>query len=236
MNLIESTLKGIDGGRVLDVATQDGHFVQVLAKYLKSFVEIVGIDLNNDAIETAQNTCGSENIQFQVMDAEHLDFEDACFDTVTISASLHHLSNIPQVLSEMVRVLKPGGYFILVEMHRDGHTEAERTTVYLHQWVAAVDSALGHLHNSLLARQEFVDYIAVLELSESAFYDHSEPEADPKEKAWIEQLDNLISRTIQRAGNASNYGELRERGEQLRQRLHKIGAQREPVILILGKK
>ena len=240
MSVIERILSGIEGGRVLDVATQEGHFAQVLKGYLKSYTEIVGISkshpVGDPKIESARSAFGAANIRFFVMDADRLDFEDACFDTVNISASLHHLSNIPRVLSEMVRVLKPGGYFILEEMHRDGHTEAELTSVYLHEWVAEVDSALGNLHHRTLARQEFADYAAGLGLRDTAIYYDNQVDSDPKEQARIEQLDDLIERTLQRAESASNVNELKERGEQLRQRLHKIGAQREPIIIIVGVK
>ncbi|MFC1997907.1 hypothetical protein ACFLXI_09965, partial [Chloroflexota bacterium] len=108
--------------------------------------------------------------------------------------------------------------------------------VYLHHWVAAVDSALGHLHNKTLSHQEFVDYTAGLGLSDITFYHDSEIDTDPKEPARIEQLDDLIDRTLHRAGRAHNFSELKERGEQLRKRLHKIGAQREPIIIIEGVK
>jgi len=64
------------------------------------------------------------------MNAERMDFANESFDTVSISASLHHLPNIQQVLAEISRVLKPGGNFILAEMHRDGQTAAELTSVY----------------------------------------------------------------------------------------------------------
>jgi ubiquinone/menaquinone biosynthesis C-methylase UbiE len=236
LNRIEGILGGIEGGRVLDVATQEGHFVQILMDNLKSYTEIVGVDINEGAIESARSNFGREDVGFRVMDAERLDFENGCFDTVTISASLHHLSNIPQVLREMVRVLKPGGLFILIEMHQDGQTEAELTSVYLHQWVAEVDSALGHLHNSTLARQEFSDYIADLGLRNTIIYYDSDEDSGPMEEARIKQLDDLIQKTMQRAENAINYPALRERGEQLRQRLHKIGARREPIIIVYGEK
>ena len=147
MDIIEKILSGIDGGRVLDVATQEGHFTQSLMKDLKSYTKIVGIDTNQAAIRSAQSTYGWNDVNFLVMDAERLSFEDKVFDTVTISASLHHLTNIPRVLKEMVRVLKPGGHFMIVEMHRDGPTEATLTSVYLHEWVAEVDRTLGILHN-----------------------------------------------------------------------------------------
>jgi ubiquinone/menaquinone biosynthesis C-methylase UbiE len=236
MNIIEMALSGIDGGRVLDVATQQGHFVQILMENLQGYTEIVGIDISEQAIETARDAFEQANVRFLVMNAEELDFADESFDTVNISASLHHLSNIPRVLGEMERVLRPKGHFIIVEMHRDGQTEAERTSVHLHHWVAEVDCALGLLHNSTLARQEFVDYVASLGLSEVKFYDFPDRESDPMEKARNKNLEGLIDRVIQRAEVARNYRELKERGEELRQRLHEVGAQREPILVVIGKK
>ena len=98
-----------------------------------------------------------------------------------------------------------------------------------------MDSALGCLHNRTLARQEFMDY-ASLGLSQVEFYDYTDRDSDPMEKTIIEQLDDLIARVIQRAETAASYGELKRRGEELRQRLHKVGAQREPVLVVIGKK
>ena len=236
MNEIEKALSGIVGGRVLDVATKEGHFVQMLMKNLQSYTEIVGIDISERAIETARHAFGRSDVRFLVMDADQLDFADESFDTVSVSAALHHLPNIPRVLNEMERVLKPGGHFILVEMHRDGQTKAERTFVHLHHWVAEVDSALGQLHNRTLARQAFVDHVAGLGLSQVAFYDDTDRESDPMEKTRIEHLEGLIDRMIRRAERASNCRELEERGEELRQRLYEVGAQREPILVIIGQK
>jgi 2-polyprenyl-3-methyl-5-hydroxy-6-metoxy-1,4-benzoquinol methylase len=234
--MIERVLAGIDGGRVLDVATQEGGFVQILMDNLKAYTEIVGIDTSEQAIETARSTIGQAGVRFLVMDAEQVGFEDESFDTVTISASLHHLSNIRQVLKEMSRVLKPGGHFFLAEMHRDGQTEAELTTVYLHQWVAEVDSALGRLHNRTLARQEFVDSIAGLGLSSVDLYDLADTDSDPMDEARIEHLEGLIDRTIQQADGTNRYRELRQRGEALRRRLHEVGSRREPVLIVVAEK
>jgi len=236
VNVIEKALGSVAGGRVLDVATQEGHFVQMLMRNLPCYTQIVGIDVNEQAIKTARDTIGQEKIQFLVMNAEQLDFEDESFDTVSISASFHHLSNIRQVLDEMERVLKPEGNWIIAEMHRDGQTEAELSSIYLHHWVAEVDSALGRLHNRTLARQEFMDYVASLGLSQVEFYDYTDRDSDPMERTRIEQLESLIDRVVQRAEEASTYSELRKRGEELRQRLHEVGAQSEPVLVVIGKK
>ena len=236
MDDIARMLSGIDGGRVLDVATQEGHFVQVLMKNLKTCSEIVGIDINVQAIETARSNIEYSGVQFLVMNAEQLAFENQSFDTVNISASLHHIANIPQVLNEMDRVLKPGGHFIIVEMIRDGQTEPELTSVYLHQWVAEADTALGFLHNKTLPRQEFVSCAADLGLSNVEYYDFLDRDSDPKGEARIEQLEGLIGRAIQRTEGISSYAKLKERGDELRQRLHSVGAQREPIIIVVGNK
>ena len=56
MNIIEKAISTIAGGRVLDVATQEGHFVRMLMKNLQSYNQIVGIDVDEQAIKTARDT------------------------------------------------------------------------------------------------------------------------------------------------------------------------------------
>jgi SAM-dependent methyltransferase len=65
----------------------------------------------------------------------HLDFPDQTFDTITAFGVLHHIPNVSFVLSELARVLKPGGNILLREpiismgdwsVHRPGLTKNER--------------------------------------------------------------------------------------------------------------
>ena len=106
MGIFEEVLNKIDGGRVLDVATHEGGFVHILKDNLQSYTQIIGIDINVQAIVKAHNSIGNKQIKFMVMNAEQLNFANNSFDTVSISASLHHLTDIRQVLTEMMRVLK----------------------------------------------------------------------------------------------------------------------------------
>ena len=236
MEIFEEVLGSISGGRVLDIATLEGRFVQILIEKLKDYREIIGIDLNERAIENARDAFHQEDVQFMVMDAERLDFEDESFDTVCISASLHHLANIERVLDEMKRVLKPGGHFILAEMHREAQSDAERTTTYLHQWAAEVDSALGRLHNSTFTRQELVDYVVAIGLSKVEFYDVVDEDPVTKDETRIKQIEDVIDMIIQRAEETSNFKEFLERGEILRKRLHEVGALSEPILIAVGEK
>jgi len=68
-------LGDIHGGRVLDVATGEGGFVELLVGNLRSYTEIIGIDIDGRAIETARSAFDQEDIQFIQMDAERVTFE-----------------------------------------------------------------------------------------------------------------------------------------------------------------
>jgi C4-type Zn-finger protein len=73
-------------------------------------------------------------------------------------------------------------------------------------------------------------------LNDVEFYDFIDRDSDPMEKARIEGLEGLIERVSQRADRASDYRELKERGEELRQRLQEVGARREPILIVVGEK
>jgi ubiquinone/menaquinone biosynthesis C-methylase UbiE len=235
-DLFKQALGDISGGRVLDVATGEGGFVGLLAKELRHYTAIVGIDLSQSAVETAQRSFEQANIRFVQMDAECLAFRNESFDTVNISASLHHLANVPRVLGEMKRVLKRGGNLILSEMHRDGQGEPQRTAVYIHHWAAEVDTALGTSHNKTFARQQIVDWVEALGWCDIVCYDFGDVNSDPMDKAFIRQVERYMERFIRRGEGLSSHKALQQRGEELRRRLYHVGVQREPVLIIVGTK
>lgn len=226
----------ISGGRVLDLATAQGGFLEVLRDNLEGYEALIGVDTDVPALEIARDRLGQENACFLQMDAERLAFRDESLDAVGIGASLHHLADIPRVLAEVGRVLKPGGHFVLSEMHCDGRTAPQRTVVYLHHWIADIDTALGILHNRTLARQEFVDHVAGLGLRDVTCYDWYDTDADPTNEEVIQRFEGLIEAQVRRAEGAPNHEALKQRGEELYHRLHEVGASREPMIVIVGEK
>lgn len=236
VDIFSRALGHLSGGRVLDLATGEGGFVELLAHRLRDHDQIVGADADSPALEAASGRLDQAGIHFVQMRGERLGFAAACFDTAAISASLHHLACIPPVLSEVERVLKPGGYFILAEMHRDGQTEAQQTVIALHHWIADVASALGMVHNHTLSRQELSHWARSLGLHGLAHYDTAVPDEDPFEESVIHELGEAIDRTLLQARQSPNYESFRGRGEALRERLHRVGAQSEPVVVIVGRR
>jgi SAM-dependent methyltransferase len=235
-SIFARALGGISGGRMLDLATAQGGFLEVLRDNLEGYEALIGVDTDVPALEIARDRLGREDTCFLQMDAERLAFRDESLDTVGIGASLHHLADVPRVLAEIGRVLKPGGHLLLSEMHCDGRTAPQLTVVYLHHWIADIDTSLGILHNRTLARQEFVDCVAGLGLRNVACYNWYDADADPMNEEVIQRFEGLIEAQIQRAEGAPNHEALKRRGEQLCHRLYEVGASREPMIVIVGEK
>jgi mycothiol synthase len=236
MNVLQRALGSISGGRVLDVATGEGGFIKTLLGNLKSYAEIIGID-TYAYTKASGSVFSAENLCFIQMDAGRIGFGDESFDTVSISSSLHHLANIPQCFGEMKRVLKPGGTFIIRETHRDIQAEPQLTDMYVHHWVAEIDSFTpGYTHNRTFTRQEIVDLVKGLGLRNVVLYDISNTDSDPMDKAAIMENEETIDRYIQYAAGLPGYEALRQRGEELRQRHHEVGVQWEPELIIIGEK
>jgi ubiquinone/menaquinone biosynthesis C-methylase UbiE len=109
MNPFEELFAHLDGGRVLDVATGEGGYINILQRYLRSYTSIIGVDTSSRVVRIAQDANQNPKFHFIQMDGEQLGFGTDSFNTVNISASLHHLENVNRVLEEMKRVLKSGG-------------------------------------------------------------------------------------------------------------------------------
>lgn len=79
--------------------------------------QVIGIDISEVAIRQAQRIAaarGIDNAKFMVDNAECMHIPDASIDVLAGSAIVHHL-DIPRAMSEVRRVLRPGGVAIFIE-------------------------------------------------------------------------------------------------------------------------
>ncbi|MEO1079703.1 MAG: class I SAM-dependent methyltransferase [Pseudomonadota bacterium] len=100
---------------VLDYGCAQGETSFILHRH--GAKSISGIDISDVAIERAKiqaENKGVNNVDFQVMNAEVLDFEDNSFDLVCGFGIIHHL-DITKSISEIARVLKPSGRAVFLE-------------------------------------------------------------------------------------------------------------------------
>lgn len=96
----------VEKGRILDVGTGPGYLPIEIAKKYPS-IEVVGIDVSKKMIDIARkNAGGIANIDFKVMDASKLEFDNDYFDFIVSSGSSHHWRNPVRIYNEIYRVLK----------------------------------------------------------------------------------------------------------------------------------
>lgn len=102
---------------ILDLATGTGDFA-IEALRLKP-TKIIGLDLSNDMMEVGRKKAISHNVteilSFIQGDSEAMPFEDNYFDAITVGFGVRNFENLENGLSEMKRVLKPGGKIAILE-------------------------------------------------------------------------------------------------------------------------
>lgn len=98
--------ESVPGGRLLDVGCGTGFIIHLAADI---FDEIHGVDITPAMMARVRTDRG--NITLHESRAEKMPFPDASFDAVTAYSFLDHVEDLGALLSEVARVLKPGGVF-----------------------------------------------------------------------------------------------------------------------------
>jgi len=103
----------------LDVGAGVGHWGRLLFPMLASDATLNGVDPEPQWVDQARRAAEQEGIgsrcEYGVGAAEGLPFADATFDLVTCQTVLIHIADVPAALTEMVRVLAPGGLLLAAE-------------------------------------------------------------------------------------------------------------------------
>ena len=117
-------LKAGDGEKVLEIGFGTGHMLAAVAKAVGSQGKAFGIDLSDKMFELAKNnlTCSGllDLCQLRCGDAAHLPYSAGAMDAVFMSFTLELFDTpeIPIILSECKRVLRPGGRIVVVGMSK----------------------------------------------------------------------------------------------------------------------
>jgi SAM-dependent methyltransferase len=127
---------------VLDVATGAGHTGLYLAGLGHS---VTLADITQPMLDRAAKAAEERglSVKTRLHPAEEIPFADGSFDLVTCRVAAHHFSSPETFISETTRVLKAGGYFLLIDGSvEDGQPEAEE---WLHRLEKYRDPSHGRL-------------------------------------------------------------------------------------------
>jgi ubiquinone/menaquinone biosynthesis C-methylase UbiE len=122
------------GFQAIDIATGGGHTALAVSPHVS---QITVTDLTPAMLEQAKifiNAQGITNAHFQVADAENLPFGDSTFERATCRIAPHHFSDVPLAVSEIARVLKPHGLFLLIDSCVPGDAEQDLFANKVEKW------------------------------------------------------------------------------------------------------
>ncbi|WP_298479120.1 bifunctional demethylmenaquinone methyltransferase/2-methoxy-6-polyprenyl-1,4-benzoquinol methylase UbiE [uncultured Maribacter sp.] len=102
---------------ILDIATGTGDLAINMVD--TGATKIVGLDISPGMLEVGKNKIADKNlnhtIDMVVGDSENLPFEENSFDAITVAFGVRNFENLEKGLSEIYRVLKPNGSFVVLE-------------------------------------------------------------------------------------------------------------------------
>jgi ubiquinone/menaquinone biosynthesis C-methylase UbiE len=132
------------GEFVLDVGCGTGLLAHDMAILVGAGGRVVGVDLSKDMLVLAERRCANlPQVHLKQSKAENLPEGDKSFDAVTCVQVLLYLSDVSTALSEMHRVLKPGGRIAIIETDWRGMVLNSFDDPLTRKMIAAWDDAVS---------------------------------------------------------------------------------------------
>lgn len=161
---------------VLDVATGTADVAIMAAQTLKPVPhQIIGIDISEGMLELGRKKLTQKQLDHFVTlyqgDSEAINFPDHSFDAITVAFGVRNFAHLEKGLSEMLRVLKPGGKAVILEFSKPtlpGVTFFYRLYTQLvapkaGKLIARNQAAYQYLNDSIQAFPEGKKFLEILE-------------------------------------------------------------------------
>jgi len=103
--------------KILDIATGTGDLAILMAQTQAE--KIIGLDISAGMLEVGEKKIAAKNlsntIEMILADSENMPFEDNYFDAITVAFGIRNFEHLEKGLTEILRVLKPNGVFVILE-------------------------------------------------------------------------------------------------------------------------
>jgi demethylmenaquinone methyltransferase/2-methoxy-6-polyprenyl-1,4-benzoquinol methylase len=168
---------------ILDVATGTADMAILACKMLHP-EKVTGIDISEQMLEVGRKKIEKEGftgiIQLQMGDSETINFAENTFDAVMAAFGVRNFEHLENGLSEMLRVLKPGGQLLILEFSKPRY-KAVRGLHQLYMGIVAPQLArwfkqnkeayeyLNESSNAFPDRQQFVNILNKIGYSDTRF-------------------------------------------------------------------
>jgi demethylmenaquinone methyltransferase/2-methoxy-6-polyprenyl-1,4-benzoquinol methylase len=131
------------GDRALDVATGTGDLALALSRRVAPTGEVLGSDFSEGMLDRARaKAAGRAGIRWEWGNALELPYPDGSFDAATVGFGARNFSDLERGLGEMVRVVRPGGRVVVLEITTPTRAPL---SVFFSLWFDRVVPAVGSL-------------------------------------------------------------------------------------------
>ena len=116
-NKVVAIVKASNPDNILDIATGTGDLAISLAETNAS--KITGLDISLGMLDVGKTKVKAkkldQKIDMIIGDSENLPFDDNTFDAITVAFGIRNFETLEKGLADILRVLKPGGTFVILE-------------------------------------------------------------------------------------------------------------------------
>jgi demethylmenaquinone methyltransferase / 2-methoxy-6-polyprenyl-1,4-benzoquinol methylase len=174
-------LVSIHPKKILDVATGTGDFAMTSYKILNP-EKITGIDISEGMLDIGRKKIKNLRLESYIQllkgDSEAIFFEDGSFDAVTVAFGVRNFENLEKGLSEIYRVLKPGGKLVVLECSKPSSPVIKNlynfymkfVTPKIGKLISKNNEAYQYLNNSV---QQFPERDTFIHILNKLKYRHS---------------------------------------------------------------
>lgn len=158
--------------KILDIATGTGDMA-ILANKLLNPDEIIGIDISQQMLEEGRKKIEREGlvnkIRLQYGDSETINFAENTFDAGMVAFGVRNFENLEKGLTEIKRVLKPGGQLVILEFSKPNRPVRSLYNMYMGiiapqmaRWFRQNKEAYQYLNESANAFPDRKDIVNIL--------------------------------------------------------------------------
>ncbi|MDZ7637810.1 MAG: metalloregulator ArsR/SmtB family transcription factor [Bryobacterales bacterium] len=125
---------------IADLGAGEGAFSQLLARRAR---RVIAVDNSSRMVEVAQELAsrnGLHNIDFRVGDLEDPPIAESSVDLAFLSQSLHHALHPQRAVNAALRILRPGGRIVILDLKR--HSFEEARDLYADHWLGFAEAEL----------------------------------------------------------------------------------------------
>ncbi len=168
---------------ILDIATGTGDLAILMAN--TSAEKIIGLDISKGMLDIGIQKIANKNlsskIEMLLADSENMPFDDNTFDAVTVAFGIRNFETLEKGLTEILRVLKPNGIFVILETSNPtkspykqgyyfytknilpiiGKLFSKDNSAYGYLSESAANFPFGEKLNNILMKIGFIDVVAL---------------------------------------------------------------------------